>query len=72
MLIDFEKFSGRFPYASDLFGVFQPLLGWTSNMTNRWFERKRFVLPDFPLYLRYREQPRFVWWAPRHISALFQ
>lgn len=57
MAIDLDKFSGRLPYASDVFGVFQPLLGWSSKLTHRWFERRRFVLPDFPRHLRYRDHP---------------
>lgn len=60
MAIDLDKFSGRTPYASDNFGVFQPLLGWTSRMNQRWFERRRFVLPDFPKYLRYSDHPEVV------------
>src|SRR5437879_6371947 len=28
-----EKFRGRLPYASEMFGVFQPLLGWKSALT---------------------------------------
>jgi hypothetical protein len=30
MKVDFDKFKGTLPYASELFGVFQPLLGWKS------------------------------------------
>lgn len=33
MKIDFAKFNGTLPYASELFGVFQPLLGWRSRRT---------------------------------------
>ncbi|MHB1419539.1 MAG: hypothetical protein ACYCX4_08085 [Bacillota bacterium] len=28
---DYEEFKGEMPYASEVFGVFQPLLGWKSN-----------------------------------------
>ncbi len=27
---NYDEFKGRFPYASELFGVYQPLLGWKS------------------------------------------
>ena len=30
--IDLSKFAGRLPYASELFGVYQPLLGWKSRL----------------------------------------
>src|SRR5262245_16416320 len=33
MQIDFERFKGSLPYASELFGIYQPLLGWKSTMT---------------------------------------
>src|SRR5215510_14546729 len=31
MAIDLAKFAGTLPYASELFGVYQPLIGWRSN-----------------------------------------
>jgi hypothetical protein len=33
MKVDFERFKGTLPYASELFGIYQPLLGWKSKMT---------------------------------------
>jgi hypothetical protein len=30
MKVDFDKYKGSLPYASELFGVFQPLIGWRS------------------------------------------
>lgn len=33
MNINFGKFKGRLPYASELFGIYQPLLGWKSKLT---------------------------------------
>ena len=35
MEIDFEKFKGSLPYASELYGVYQPLLGWRSGLMTR-------------------------------------
>ena len=29
---DLDRFTGTLPYASELFGVYQPLLGWKSRM----------------------------------------
>jgi hypothetical protein len=33
MKIDLKKFEGTLPYASELFGIYQPLLGWRSKLT---------------------------------------
>src|SRR5512132_2391739 len=41
MKIDLEKFKGTLPYASELFGIYQPLLGWKSKMTEDRFNRSR-------------------------------
>ncbi|MBI2839360.1 MAG: hypothetical protein HYX75_13675 [Acidobacteria bacterium] len=38
MKIDFSKFSGSLPYSSELYGVYQPLLGWRSRLMTRRFE----------------------------------
>jgi len=35
MKVDFEKFTGALPYASELYGVYQPLLGWKSRLIMR-------------------------------------
>ncbi|PSB41358.1 hypothetical protein C7B80_30970 [Cyanosarcina cf. burmensis CCALA 770] len=60
MKVDFEKFKGSLPYASELYGVYQPLLGWKSRLITRRIEagieslNRRFVLELFP-----RFQPEF-------------
>lgn len=36
---DVEKYKGVPPYASELYGVYQPLLGWQSNLTKKWVQR---------------------------------
>jgi hypothetical protein len=36
---DIEKYKGIPPYASELYGVYQPLLGWQSNLTKKWVQR---------------------------------
>lgn len=42
MKADFEKFKGTLPYASESFGIFQPLLGWKSKRTqDRMFAETR-------------------------------
>ncbi|HEU0086112.1 MAG TPA: hypothetical protein VFQ77_00400, partial [Pseudonocardiaceae bacterium] len=33
MKLDLERFKGTLPYASELLGIYQPLLGWKSKMT---------------------------------------
>ena len=40
----FEDFKGVLPYASELFGVYQPLLGWRSRIIGRRYERYRMSL----------------------------
>lgn len=40
MKVDFKKFTGTLPYASELFGVFQPLLGWKSKRTKNILEEE--------------------------------
>lgn len=36
---DVEQYKGIPPYASELYGVYQPLLGWQSHLTKRWVQR---------------------------------
>jgi len=35
MKVDFAKFTGSLPYASELYGIYQPLLGWKSRLMTR-------------------------------------
>jgi hypothetical protein len=37
--LDTEKYKGIPPYASEHYGVYQPLLGWESRLTKNWIER---------------------------------
>src|SRR5690349_20075180 len=39
LLKDVEKYKGMPPYASELYGVYQPLLGWQSSLTKKWISR---------------------------------
>lgn len=39
LLKDVEKYRGIPPYASELYGVYQPLLGWQSYLTKKWVRR---------------------------------
>jgi hypothetical protein len=34
---DLKKFKGQYPYGSELFGVYQTLLGWRGTRARRWF-----------------------------------
>jgi hypothetical protein len=36
---DLERFRGQYPYGSELFGVYQTLLGWRGARARRWFAR---------------------------------
>jgi hypothetical protein len=48
MVIDYHKFKGRVPYASELFGVYQPLLGWKSKIIQRRLEDSPLTVAGFP------------------------
>ena len=37
----FDQYKGMLPYASEIFGIYQPLLGWKSRITLQRFERGR-------------------------------
>lgn len=39
LMKDIDKYKGITPYASELYGVYQPLLGWNSNLTQKWLQR---------------------------------
>jgi hypothetical protein len=57
---DLEKFKGQYPYGSELFGVYQTLLGWRGARAQTWFAkgygRERLALSDSILK---RIRPRF-------------
>jgi hypothetical protein len=36
---DIDKYKGIPPYASEHYGVYQPLLGWQSSLTKKWLQR---------------------------------
>jgi len=36
MALDLELFRGLTPYATELFGIYQPLLGWKSKRKRHW------------------------------------
>jgi hypothetical protein len=36
---DIEQYKGITPYASEHYGVYQPLLGWESKLTKKWLQR---------------------------------
>ena len=47
---DLKAFSGQYPYGSELFGIYQTLLGWKGARARSWFtsgyERERAALRD--------------------------
>lgn len=48
--VDLDHFKGQYPYGSELFGVYQTLLGWRGGRSRRWFlggyARERRALRD--------------------------
>lgn len=44
MALDLSLFKGLTPYASEMFGVYQPLLGWKSLRKRRWIGRQQAAL----------------------------
>ena len=38
-IIPINKYKGKPPYASEHYGVYQPLLGWESKLTQKWIQR---------------------------------
>src|SRR5688500_9369275 len=36
---DLDKYRGITPYSSELYGVYQPLLGWSSGLTKKWLQK---------------------------------
>ncbi|MBT8069696.1 MAG: peptidoglycan-binding protein [Gammaproteobacteria bacterium] len=48
---NFDSYKGILPYASEIFGVYQPLLGWKSRRINRRF-RKAFAVDRARAYLK--------------------
>jgi hypothetical protein len=43
-MASFDEFKGILPYASELFGIYQPLLGWRSHRTAERYQRFRVSL----------------------------
>ena len=41
MALDLDQFAGVLPYPTELFGVYQPLLGWESNLARWWVDWER-------------------------------
>jgi hypothetical protein len=39
LMKDIDKYKGKSPYASELYGVYQPLLGWQSRLTKKWIQQ---------------------------------
>jgi hypothetical protein len=55
---DIETYKGITPYASEHYGVYQPLLGWESNLTKKWIQRGSILIdPRVKLILDGRLQP---------------
>jgi hypothetical protein len=48
MVRDLKKFVGRLPYDSQLFGIYQPLIGWRSRLIKNRLNAVTIDLPPFP------------------------
>jgi hypothetical protein len=48
MDLDLEKFRGKPPYASEIYGVFQPLIGWKSRLIRNRLDLGAATLPSVP------------------------
>ena len=48
MLSNLEKFRRTLPYASEIYGVYQPLIGWKSRLINKRLALDPSQLPKFP------------------------
>lgn len=48
MKVNFDNFRGTLPHASEIYGVFQPLLGWKSRLTANRLNGAEIRLPAFP------------------------
>jgi len=58
LLKDVDKYKGIPPYATELFGVYQPLLGWQSSLTKKWIKRGGTLIdPNVKRILDGRIQP---------------
>ena len=74
MKVDFKKFEGNLPYASELYGVYQPLIGWKSRLMTRRFEagisslNRQFLVELFP---RFRPQFNIAPDIGPHNEAIF-
>ena len=44
MALDLELFRGLTPYATELFGIYQPLLGWKSKRKRHWVNKQQSAL----------------------------
>jgi hypothetical protein len=58
MPVDLDKFRGRLPYASELFGIYQPLMGWKSKIIQRRLEDSPLTLGGFPRIFTVKEGAR--------------
>jgi len=65
--IDLTTFVGRLPYASELFGVYQPLLGWKSRLTTARIVRESDALVRAALHTAIQAAPKKknIWKNPR-------
>src|SRR5262245_58310070 len=68
--IDLTKFVGSLPYASELFGVYQPILGWTSRLTTARIFRESNARVRAALHTAVKAAPKKkdIWQNPRALT----
>lgn len=64
--LDTDKYKGIPPYASEHYGVYQPLLGWESKLTKTWIERGSILDPRVKRILDGRVLP-----GPQSVQNIF-
>lgn len=57
MAIDFQNFKGKLPYSSELFGIYQPLLGWKSKQKTKQVHDAKLALMQTALTQMYASAP---------------
>ncbi|GLL02856.1 hypothetical protein [Dactylosporangium matsuzakiense] len=67
---DVAQYNGVPPYASELYGVYQPLLGWRSALTQKWLQGPAAPDPRIRRILDARIQPGPIEVDPDHSVAL--
>src|SRR5262245_44214216 len=69
MKFDPEKFKETLPYSSELFGVYQPLIGWKSRLISVRLRHERQRVHQLAAARLVREQSRMLAYSPQGLPA---